>query len=921
MQPIEDTLREQVFQLWGKTAANDRFHPAIYHMLDVGHVARALLSDAASPRFRHALRYAWRGANVDALIDWLPFLVALHDLGKIAAAFQGQQTTASAARQRERLERAGFTFSPRAYTDPPPHNAISAIFLRQWFAELEPGLHRHIVTIVCDALGGHHGFFVQDVGVEQGKLRLTSESPKWEDLRRAGYDLLRATLAPQPGSLPDIGKPRSVRSATIALTGLIVLADWIGSSTDFFPPNCETPLDEYVQESTLQAREAVEQVGFAYKRAAPTYTTFSDLFDVPEPRPLQCRIDALDTNDLAGPALYVIEAPTGEGKTEAALALARRIAAREASDELFFALPTMATGNQMFGRLSRFYYGLYGTLGAVKLVHGQATLVEDELRRIALLDHAYDDSDTDTPHWAASGDEMLHWFGSSKRALLAPFGAGTVDQVEMAGLHTRYYMLKLFSLAGKVIVIDEVHAYDAYMNTILEHTLRWLSALGSSVILLSATLPSQRHAKLAHAFLQSVIGEDAPVPNIPAKLLYPVLSIYSVQQQRSLSVAAFRAEQRLTLRLIHDDSYAAQARRLLDLVAEGGAVARLCNRVDDAQHIFRELQRLDPPECVLIHARFPLDERQKREQRVNDLVGRDAKRLPTDRVIIVGTQVLEQSLDYDVDVMVTDLAPIDLLLQRAGRLHRHDRQRLPQFSDAVMYVQLPLAAQEMPDWERWKRIYDEYILWRTWEILKKCAADSIISIMLPRDYRPLIEEVYTTELPPLDADAPYAEAMRKAWSAMQAGQAMMKDEAKLRLTPDPLSRDGIACGDALEFIEDEEGALIGWQAAKTRLGERITVIPVYDIDGMLSIDAQGRRRVSGKPDTATQIALLNHALPISDPRLIAALSKTRWPWRKPPALLKHVCPLKLDASDTTTIAGIPVRLDPLLGLTINQEIV
>jgi CRISPR-associated endonuclease/helicase Cas3 len=919
MSPIEDHDRARVLQLWGKTATEEHFHPAIFHMLDVGHVARALLSDAAPPRLRQALRYAWRGANIDTLIDWLPFLVALHDLGKIAAAFQGQQTTASARRQRERLERTGYTFSSRPYSDAPPHNAISAIFLQQCLAQLEPGISRSTVTILRDALGGHHGFFVQDVPGEKGKLRLTNESAEWETLRHAGYDLLRAQLAPRTSSLTDIDTPHSARSATIALTGLIVLSDWIGSNTDFFPPDCETPLDQYVPSSVERAQTAIKRTGFMYERTAPSYTTFNDLFDISEPRPLQCLIDKLDASDLAAPALYIIEAPTGEGKTEAALALARRIAAA-GSDELFFALPTMATGNQMFGRLSNFYHNLYGALGAVKLVHGQAALVQDELRRLALLDHSYDDDATDAQQ-AVSGDEMLHWFSSSKRALLAPFGVGTVDQVEMAGLHTRYYMLKLFSLAGKVIVIDEVHAYDTYMSTILEHTLRWLSALGSSVILLSATLPSQRHARLAQVFLQGVLGEDANAPAIPANLDYPVLSIYSAQQQRSIPVAAFRAEQRLTLRLIHDDSYAAQAQRLLDLVAEGGAVARLCNRVADAQQIVRELRRLAPGSGILIHARFPLKQRQSREKRINRRVGRDSTRLPSDRVIIVGTQVLEQSLDYDVDVMVTDLAPIDLLLQRAGRLHRHKRVRLPRFHAAVMYVQFPLSEQQMPDWKRWKRIYDEYLLWRTWAVLQNRIADGLISIMLPDDYRPLIEAVYTAELPALDLEATPTEAMQKAWQTMQADGKMMEDEARLRLTPNPLSPAYITQGESLRFVEDEEGALLGWQAAKTRLGERITVIPVYEIDRRLSIDPQGKQRLLSKLDRDTQIALLSRALTINDERLIAALSKIGWPWRKLPPLLKNTHPLKLDTSGSAMIAGIPLRLDPLLGLTINQETV
>ncbi len=924
MRDNDDQLAQRVLHLWGKTANEEEFHPAIYHMLDVAHVARALLSEAAPPRFRNSISFAWRGVNSEALINWLPFLVALHDLGKIAAPFQGQQTSPATIRQRKRLEQLGFAFSACSYSDPPPHNAISALFLRKRLPELEPGIHQSIVTIVRDALGGHHGFFVQDLQAEQGKLALANETPEWHELRHTAYKLLREHLAPPQSTLVDIGKPRSVRSATIALTGLIILADWIGSNAEFFPLNCSIPLDKYVRDSRQRAPEAIHKVGFSNDRPAPTYTTFSELFpQIREPRPLQQLIDRLDTHDLTGPAMYVIEAPTGEGKTEAALSLARRIAAQQGSDELFFALPTMATGNQMFTRLSMFYHRLYGELGAVKLVHGQAALVQDELRRIALFDRTYDDSDTgDDRLWTASTDELLHWFSSSKRALLAPFAAGTVDQVELAGLHTRFYMLKLFSLAGKVVVIDEVHAYDAYMSTILEHTLRWLAALGSTVILLSATLPSQRHAQLAQAFLQGTIGEDAAKPNVQSSLHYPALSIYSRQQQRSIEVGASRQEQHLTVRFIHDESYTAQAQRLLDLVVNGGAVARICNRVDDAQQIVKELQRLDPKTGILIHARFPLKQRQRRELRVDRRVGRSSKRTPTDQIIVVGTQVLEQSLDYDVDVMVTDLAPIDLLLQRAGRLHRHNRQRLPQFYEPVLYIQFPLRMQELPDWDRWKRIYDEYVLWRTWEILKNRSANGIISINLPNDYRPLIEAVYTTELPQLDESMSYSALMRDAWKALQAAARNMRDEARLRLTPDPLSRDSITYGDALQFIEDEAGALSGWQAAKTRLGDRITVIPVYDVNRTLSLDRYGRRPLSNKPDVGTAIELLKRALPISDPRLIDTFRKhIKWPWRKPPAQLKHTYPLKLDPTGAATVAGIALRLDPLLGLVINQETV
>jgi hypothetical protein len=162
---------------------------------------------------------------------------------------------------------------------------------------------------------------------------------------------------------------------------------------------------------------------------------------------------------VAGPLLAVIEAPTGEGKTEAALALAWRLGACDGLDELFFALPTMATSNQMFGRLSHFYNDLYGA--AVQLTHSQSAIVKDDLRRAALAG----DQDAAEP-LAASALAAIEWFAGSKKAMLAPFGVGTVDQVELAGLNVRHYVLRLLALAKKVVIIDEVHAYDAYMSVI-----------------------------------------------------------------------------------------------------------------------------------------------------------------------------------------------------------------------------------------------------------------------------------------------------------------------------------------------------------------------------------------------------------------------------------------------------------------------
>jgi CRISPR-associated endonuclease/helicase Cas3 len=851
-------------------------------------------------------------------------MVALHDIGKIAAVFQGQRTTPQARHQRERLEREAFVFGPRGPDHPPPHNAISALFVHDHLRELMPDTQQTLIKALRDAAGGHHGFFVDDL--EQVREALVDEPVEWHTLRCQGFELLRAQLAPAELLLTEVGAPRRLRTATITLTGLIVLSDWIGSNTAFFAPDCETPLHEYIEKSRDSARNAVIKIGFGATRQPPTYSDFAALFpELDADRPLPQALDALDEADLAGPALYVIEAPAGEGKTEVALALARRLAAGGLSDENFFALPTMATGNQMFARLSTFYDNLYGRHGAVKLVHGQAALIEDELRRATFAITTHCDSgaagQAGEPHWTASGDQVLRWFGTSKRALLAPFGTGTVDQVELAGLHARYYMLRLFSLANKVVIVDEIHAYDTYMSTILERTLCWLGALNTSVILLSATLPARRHAQLATHFLRGVTGDDALEASVPADLVYPSLSIYTPRVQRRLQPAAFRPAQQLELQWVHDTKVENEARRLVELVAEGGAVARICNRVDDAQAIMRALKDLAAKGTLLIHARYPLEQRQRLESQVDTAVGRDSTRTVGQRIIVVGTQVLEQSLDYDVDVMISDFAPIDLLLQRAGRLHRHNRPRAPRHRRARLYVQVALDSRGFPDFARWQRIYDAWVLWQTWLVLDQRLTKGVIPITLPDDYRPLIEAVYTGEPWPAPAEAAWAQEVEAAWTRMREREASMAGEARLRLAPDPLLRDPIMWGGNLKFIEDEDGAVARWQAAKTRLGDRVTAVPLYKLDDGLALDSAGKHLLMhAQPDIETQNELLKHSLPISDGRLIKALRTTaRWPWRETPSLLRYVYPLILDADGTTILAGVTIRLDPVLGLVINEE--
>lgn len=921
-----------LLQFWGKTPkAGDppeAYHPAIYHMLDVAFVAEALLRDGA-PRLRRALLHAWDGCDPNALVAWLPFLIATHDLGKISAAFQGQAKDGRTQPQRERLQRAGVAFAGSSGQDI-YHAEVSAVWLHDHLARREPGTPRRLIWALRDAMGGHHGRFTQEqIGDMRKRLHATERgATPWATWRDDSYTLLRRLLGP-PGDLALLGEPRAIRPATVALTGFIVWCDWMGSNERDFPASVDMPLNEYVTLACQRARQAITQAHLVLDRPPPTYRGFSDLFGDP-PRPLQALADTIPAETLHGPLLAVIEAPTGEGKTEAALALARRIATLNGIDEIFFALPTMATGNQMFTRLENFYHRLYGDAGAVRLTHSQSLVVEEDLRRRVALAGDSDQAD----RAGASTPAAIQWFAGPKKAMLAPFGVGTVDQVELAGLNVRHYMLRLFGLAGKVVVIDEVHAYDAYMSTILAHTLSWLASLGASVILLSATLPAARHRALAAAFLGGLGVGDQVAAADPA--LYPALALYRATERMQLTCDVFRGEQRFTMRFAPRRSAHEEALHLLELVRDGGAVARLCNRVDDAQEIYRELRALlSADSSVLLHARFPLDQRQRREQRIEALVGKRTVRKPDQSLIIIGTQVLEQSLDYDVDVMVSDFAPIDLLLQRAGRLHRHIAERAgkrpARHAQPVLEVALPLRAEGLPDWGRWAAIYEPYILWRTWEVL--CTGGTLAEreVILPRDYRPLIEAVYADQ-PHIPTESPYAAEMAKAWTTYRRTTDEMGAQARRPLIPDVNGTGAIVETGVLDFDDDEDGRLASRQLARTRLGDRITVVPVYRAGNELALDATGSWQISRDvpPDLDGQKEILGRAVPISDRRIIAAYRAAqeardpatrhlRWPWGQTPPLLRSIFPLELRSDHTAFVDGRRIYLDSDLGLVIDKE--
>lgn len=891
-----ETIDDRLRKLWGKTSKDGGWHPALYHMIDVGHVAQFLLSPSASPRWRTVLGHVLN-TDPERLHQWLPYLIALHDIGKLSPPFQAKNKG-----QRHRLKGDGFDFGRMTdeMTRTLHHTTVGRLLLKPW---AEAQFNRPLQYAFLEMVSGHHGAY-QTIKQTKDRWPLVQEPDEWEQLRGRAMDTVREQFLTNP---PDpYPEPENVSAAIVALNGFTILCDWLGSDGSYFKPHPHTQLATYITHSRKQAQARVEAADFFHAVHSDKPTSFRALFpSFTTLRPVQAAVDHIPDTVLSEPTLTIIEAPTGEGKTEAAWALAHRIGRLRQTDELYIALPTTATSNAMFTRTKAHLTERLNLPKAIKLIHGQDFLIEDQLT-IDPMDNGDDDGNGE-PHPA------LTWFTSKKTALLAPFGVGTIDQAELSTLNVKHNALRMIGLAGKVVILDEVHAYDTYMTTIIKRMLMWLSTMGSSVILLSATLPLKRRRELLAAWTEDV-------PDETNREAYPALMTVG-RTTHHIHTEPLQSERTITLNVapLHftDDQAKEKAAWLFEQVKAGGCACWITNLVDQAQQIYREVAKLieqenDPLFALdLLHARFPLNQRHEIEQMI---MGRytkpsEAKKRPK-RGIVIGTQVLEQSLDLDFDVMVSDLAPIDLLLQRAGRLHRHQKRknRAKNHPDPHFYVNAIVDNDTLQFGN--DKFYGEYILALTWrEIARVCAADNADSVInLPADYRPLIEAVYDEQ----SEDKEFAES----YTAHIKKQAHLEKEAKDKLMGKPNRRRPFTRTAKLTF-NDEEG--ISWVNASTRYIEQesITVIPLIPIDDETAQLPDGTMiTLTRKANKDDQLCCLRHQVRLSRRDAVNGIKMREKPAVFQSNHLKHAYPLFLPFH---TKEGLMLQLDDHLGIIYEKN--
>ncbi len=563
-------------------------------------------------------------------------LIAAHDVGKISPGFL-LKSEEWASKWKSGLGLAADGHETR-------HAWISQKFIASWYAGKPP---RWVM-----ALGGHHGRYLCAEAMPAAMpFASTIGSGIFEDLRQELLSILEKRFGPlpEPEEIPKGAKLHW-------FTGAMIFCDWIGSNTTWFRLS---NADHESQDFEEIARSALEEIGI-HRTSVKSHLSFNELFGLRSARPLQkTLIDAMDS-----PGLFILEAPMGGGKTEAALAGAYRRWTEGSERGLFFAMPTQLTSNRIRDRVEDFFKHVASEESALALAHGNAWLVENRIRSLQ-------PQIAGAPGESDNASEANAWFSDNRRAMLAPFGVGTIDQALMAVVPVKHSALRMFGLGGKVVVIDEVHSYDPFTSALVDRLVSWLIELGGTVIVLSATLTAARRASLVAA----AGGKEETTPNA-YPLLTKVAAGYALAEHFPID-SPQDAEREVAIRVVpaNDELWMNEVARA---ARNGACVLVIRNTVALAQESYRDLKahcHESGIEFGLIHSRFTQADRERNETRWTGLLGRDGSTRPRNGTVLVGTQVLEQSLDIDADLLVTDLAPTDLILQRIGRLHRHQRER------------------------------------------------------------------------------------------------------------------------------------------------------------------------------------------------------------------------------------------------------
>ncbi|WP_273358742.1 CRISPR-associated helicase Cas3' [Anaerococcus octavius] len=781
---------ESYKNLWAKkqeTNGNFEWMPLYIHLSDSKNVSAMLWEHWLSDSQKNIVINSIENGDEFLAKNLVMFLGASHDLGKATPAFQIKKGFANSDDLdmilKEKLEQADFfeiSYTHLSSINKSHHSLASEYLLYKY------GVKEDIGAIV----GAHHGKPVDSFTIIKNQAAYEANyyqeekntNPiykKWEQVQKDIFDwALQASGFKSVSDLPEINQVGQV-----ILTGLLIMADWIASNTKYFPlfsiyDSIDCNLEKRAEEGfTKWFKTELWQAdyNFDYKES------FNKRFGFYPNKHQERFIETiLDTND---PGIFIFEAPMGMGKTEAALYGVELLAQKKGASGLFFALPTQATTNGIFPRVEKWLTDIVDDFDenlSLRLVHGKAYLNED-FQRIAK------NINTDANYEDHPSVIVNEWFSGKKSAILDDFVVGTIDQFLLLSLKQKHLFLRHLGFSKKVVVIDEVHAYDAYMNQYLYQALKWMGAYNVPVIILSATLPAEKREELVKSYLsgKGIKPRKQKQDRQIAKDTYPLITY--IDGSTIKYEDRFKRNFTMKIKVIREDED-----NLINLISslykQGGNIGIIVNTVKKAQDLAKVVEEnFGNDSFELIHSRFIDTHRIKKEEELLKQIGKNASR--PDKKIYIGTQVIEQSLDIDFDIMITELAPIDLVLQRSGRLQRHNIKRSEYYKNPTLYITGTSGKLEFDEGSSF--VYSSYLLARSQYFLPD-------EIIIPDDLSKLVQKVYSNEDIKLDKnlDSVYKNFRNEHLRLIER----QKEKAKVFRIGNPDT----------DFLEDEGETIIGW---------------------------------------------------------------------------------------------------------------
>lgn len=835
--PVAESVPNALEVTWAKyDRATGQHHLLGYHLLDVAGVAVCMWENVLSGSQKRWLCQLLTLSETEAK-HFVALLIGLHDIGKASSDFQAKVPSLF-----QRLLAIGFEDN-RTPSKDIPHGVYSRNTLRHFLQE-RCGVEDDAARAIASGIGGHHGQWIA-----HDKRPRDPIQGKWRALQQ---EIIEQLLSVLPITTPPTIPEEQVNLLVVFLSGLTSVCDWIGSSEDYFPyRSLLRDAPSYWGEAREQAQYALSDLGWYGWRAPHDQSDFESMFGFLPNALQQTAIDYVTAHQHALPELIMIESATGGGKTEAALYLADFYLNALDLAGLYVAMPTQATSNQMFGRVASYLTARYPHQSInLQLIHAQAT--HHPLYKTL---QAQDDRERQGNE---DGLVAEAWFQHRKRTLLSSMAVGTIDQAMLGVLQTHHHFVRQFALSHKVVVFDEIHAYDTYMSSIINRLCQWLRAMHSPTIMLSATLPQQVKRDLLESF-----GSSADeLPTVP----YPRITCVRAGVVEVLPLP--RTETRHIQIQYVGHSLDEWGWAVEQVYQAGGNVAIVCNTVNESIAVARAFYQhpdIAPEDVWLFHARFPPIWRKEIEQTIVDRFGKNGQR-PT-RSIVIATQIIEQSLDLDFDLLVSSVAPIDLLIQRLGRVHRHARHRPSHCAVPTIWIRQPMLEEgDVPAFGADEWVYERFILLRTWAVIRHKN-----EMRLPNEIDTLIESVYSGEVLP-DLSPEYTHALARAQADYQRNKDKDHYQGGIHQLDAPYHEGLVGGSDANSSDDLEE---IRFSVATRNILEGIDLICLHELKGGVSLDNQHDLRLdlNDYPTSEVQQALQQNRVAVRSQQVCRILKQ------------------------------------------------